>query len=122
VWLTCKGICVLHKGLKPSDGSGRRYSAGQKRCAKCELFIKWDGLWCPCCGCRLRANPKNTIETENKDFSLFIYLTVEWHESSFDVTVSKATSFTKYASELESIQRGDIVMGSTEAASKLILY
>ncbi|MDQ3851427.1 MAG: hypothetical protein M3299_01175 [Thermoproteota archaeon] len=28
----------------------------------CELFIKWDGLWCPCCGCRLRTKPKNTAD------------------------------------------------------------
>jgi cell division protein FtsB len=25
------------------------------------LFIKWYGIWCPCCGCRLRANPRNTV-------------------------------------------------------------
>lgn len=60
VWLTCKGICERHKALKPSHGFGGRYSAGQKRCAICALFIKWNGLWCPCCGCRLRTNPRNT--------------------------------------------------------------
>jgi hypothetical protein len=25
----------------------------------CELFIIWDGLWCPCCGYRLRTRPRN---------------------------------------------------------------
>ena len=35
-----------------------RYAAGQKRCQICEIFIKWDGLWCPCCGCRLRMGPR----------------------------------------------------------------
>jgi hypothetical protein len=24
-----------------------RYSTGQKRCQICEIFLKWDGLWCP---------------------------------------------------------------------------
>src|SRR5215218_1432511 len=35
VWLTCKGICERHKALRPANGSGRRYYAGQKRCAMC---------------------------------------------------------------------------------------
>ena len=55
--MTCKGICIRHKAQKPL-GSGR-YSMGQKRCQICELFIMWDGLWCPCCGYRLRTRPRN---------------------------------------------------------------
>jgi hypothetical protein len=43
--------------MKPV-GTGR-YSIGQKRCQVCELFIKWDGFWCPCCGYRLRTRPRN---------------------------------------------------------------
>jgi len=57
VEMTCKGRCIRHKAQKPV-GSGR-YSMGQKRCQICELFIKWDGLWCPCCGYRLRTKPRN---------------------------------------------------------------
>ncbi|MDQ3873466.1 MAG: hypothetical protein M3258_07655, partial [Thermoproteota archaeon] len=34
-------------------------ASGQKRCQICEIFIKWDGLWCPCCGYRLRTKPRN---------------------------------------------------------------
>ena len=55
--MTCKGNCVRHKAQKPV-GSGR-YASGQKRCQICEIFIKWDGLWCPCCGYRLRTKPRN---------------------------------------------------------------
>jgi len=55
--MTCKGICVRHKAQKPV-GSGR-YASGQKRCQICEVFMKWDGLWCPCCGYRLRTKPRN---------------------------------------------------------------
>jgi hypothetical protein len=54
--MSCKGICIRHKAHKPL-GSGR-YATGQKRCQTCDLFIKWDGLWCPCCGCRLRIGPR----------------------------------------------------------------
>ena len=55
--MTCKGICIRHKAQKPV-GSGR-YASGQRRCQICEIFIKWDGLWCPCCGYRLRTKPRN---------------------------------------------------------------
>ena len=49
--MTCKGICIRHKA------SGR-YANGQKRCQVCELFIKWNGVFCQCCGYRLRIGPK----------------------------------------------------------------
>jgi hypothetical protein len=67
--MTCKGICVRHKAQKPV-GSGR-YASGQKRCQICEIFMKWDGLWCPCCGYRLRTKPRNLkykakLRAENK--------------------------------------------------------
>ena len=67
--MTCKGICVRHKAQKPV-GSGR-YASGQKRCQICEIFMKWDGLWCPCCGYRLRTKPRNLkykakFRTKNK--------------------------------------------------------
>lgn len=55
--MTCKGICIRHKAEKPV-GAGR-YSSGQKRCQVCEIFLKWDELWCPCCGYRLRTKPRN---------------------------------------------------------------
>jgi hypothetical protein len=55
--MTCKGICIRHKAQKPF-GIGR-YAAGQRRCQICTIFIKWDGIWCPCCGYRLRSKPRN---------------------------------------------------------------
>ena len=55
--MTCKGICTRYKAQKPV-GTGR-YASGQRRCQICEIFIKWEGLWCPCCGYRLRTQPRN---------------------------------------------------------------
>jgi hypothetical protein len=55
--MTCKGICIRHKALRPVTAG--RYSTGQKRCQVCEIFLGWDGLWCPCCGYRLRTRPRN---------------------------------------------------------------
>ena len=57
--MACKGICTRYKAQKPSWEWGR-YASGQRRCQICELFIEWDGLWCPCCGYRLRSKPRNS--------------------------------------------------------------
>src|ERR671932_331841 len=50
--MTCKGICIRHKAVG-------RYINGHKRCQICNLFIKWDGIFCPCCSSRLRTGPRN---------------------------------------------------------------
>jgi len=55
--MTCKGICLRHKALKPKGSS--RYANAQKRCQVCAIFIKWDGFFCPCCGYKLRTRPRN---------------------------------------------------------------
>jgi hypothetical protein len=55
--MVCKGICLRHKAMKPV-GIGR-YSTGQKRCQICEIILKWEASWCPCCGYRLRTRPRN---------------------------------------------------------------
>ncbi|KAG2478428.1 MAG: hypothetical protein NPMRTH1_520002 [Nitrosopumilales archaeon] len=57
--MTCKGICHRYKALKPLHGK-IRYAQGQKRCIRCDVYIKWDGLFCPCCGSRLRVAPRHT--------------------------------------------------------------
>lgn len=53
----CRGTCHRHRATRPPGG--QRYLAGQRRCQVCEIFIWWAGLWCPCCGYRLRAHPRN---------------------------------------------------------------
>ena len=63
--MTCKGICVRYKAQKPV-GTGR-YASGQRRCQICEIFIKWEGLWCPCCGYMLRTHPRNSISRKKSD-------------------------------------------------------
>lgn len=55
--MTCKGICLRHKALKPKNG--QRYILGQKRCQICNIFIMWPIATCPCCGGRLRTRPRN---------------------------------------------------------------
>ena len=54
--MACKEICLFHKAK--SNGKNR-YSNNQKRCQICEIFLNWDGVWCPCCGYMLRTHPRN---------------------------------------------------------------
>ena len=60
--MTCKGICIRYRATKPAKGG--RYSNGQRRCQMCEEFLNWEGLWCPCCGYRLRSHPRNKVYKE----------------------------------------------------------
>ena len=55
--MVCKGICSGHKANRPSNG--QRYLIGQKRCQVCQIFINWEGVFCPCCGYKLRVTPRN---------------------------------------------------------------
>lgn len=55
--IVCRGICTRYStNRKPHES---RYLSGQKRCNSCELFMKWDGIWCPCGNHRLRLAPRN---------------------------------------------------------------
>ena len=57
--MQCNGSCEKYK-VKGNSQEGGRYEQGQKRCPQCEVFIGWDGLWCPCCGRLLRTKPRST--------------------------------------------------------------
>jgi len=55
--LTCKGICYRYKALKTPPGS--RYVNGKKRCNNCNIYLEWNGFFCPCCSLKLRTSPRN---------------------------------------------------------------
>ncbi len=57
--MTCMGICEKYHARLQGGIGGSHYALGHKRCQVCSLFVKWEGLWCPCCGNRLRARPRN---------------------------------------------------------------
>lgn len=60
----CKGKCSKLKASRKFSGSF--YKTGAKRCQVCEIFIKWSGLWCPCCGYRLRLKARNKVRHKIK--------------------------------------------------------
>ena len=57
----CKGICTKHKTVKIG---GSWYGGNNKRCQACDIFISWDGLFCPCCGGRVRSKARNKKRVE----------------------------------------------------------
>lgn len=59
----CKGICTRYKGQR-IDLSW--YKAGVKRCDTCQIFIKFDGLNCPCCGAKLSTRAKKSSKNKKR--------------------------------------------------------
>jgi len=54
----CKGICNKLT-LKEKCIGHRFYINGKKWCSVCDIFIKWDGLYCPCCRVKMRTRPES---------------------------------------------------------------
>lgn len=60
---TCVYKCLKYKA--PHEIKNKRYQSGQKYCYQCNIFMIWDGVWCPCCNHKLRTTPrsrKNKVE------------------------------------------------------------
>lgn len=55
--MTCRGICIRYKSKKVYNTC--RYEDNEKRCQICEIFIRWNGISCPCCSYKLRNNSRN---------------------------------------------------------------
>ena len=53
--MTCSEICKKYEVRNFNQGM---YFQGNKRCQVCQIYLKWDGLWCPCCNMRLRSKPR----------------------------------------------------------------
>jgi hypothetical protein len=63
--MSCKGICIRHKAQRPIGA--HRYMSGQKRCQICDLFLEWEGSFCPCCRRKLRTRPRNRMYKINSE-------------------------------------------------------
>ncbi|KAG2472331.1 MAG: hypothetical protein NPMRTHETA2_1990003 [Nitrosopumilales archaeon] len=55
--MRCNGICHRYKVTTRPSGMSR-YEAGQKRCNHCNIYLEWEGIFCPCCSFRLRMNSR----------------------------------------------------------------
>ncbi|TLY06024.1 MAG: hypothetical protein E6K92_00295 [Thaumarchaeota archaeon] len=68
---SCRGVCDKYKVKKKQRGS--YYEEGFKHCPTCELFIKWDGVVCPCCHVKLR-HPRRVLLLGGHTLSYLLYL------------------------------------------------
>ncbi len=55
--MSCKGICIQYKALKPMKGG--RYDNGQSRCDICDIWMLLDGVRCPCCNQVVRTHSRS---------------------------------------------------------------
>lgn len=54
----CKGYCVDYVNpVNPMNGN--YYTDWHNcRCSICSKYLEWDGIYCPCCGYRVRRRPR----------------------------------------------------------------
>ena len=45
----CKGKCEDYKYSRKGRHGMPRLSADFARCRTCDVYLKWDGIYCPCC-------------------------------------------------------------------------
>lgn len=58
----CKSLCGNYASAITPGLS--RYADGQSRCITCDVYVKWEGIFCPCCGGRLRKKPRRSLNKE----------------------------------------------------------
>ena len=59
--MPCSNICQNYKFSKKGIKTSEYYANGAKRCqALCGgIWLKYDGIWCPCCNMQLRKTQRN---------------------------------------------------------------
>jgi len=56
----CKGFCIEYKNkVQPTNGNYYK-KWNDCRCSICMIYLKWDGIYCPCCGYRVRRRPRGS--------------------------------------------------------------
>jgi hypothetical protein len=54
--MACRNLC---ESFYSKIVGKSKYHGGKKYCRRCEVYFLHDGLFCPCCGMRLRVSPVN---------------------------------------------------------------
>ena len=52
--MDCSGKCEKYRKNRRYDTPDTKY------CPNCDSFVRWEGLFCPCCGTKMRANPRHS--------------------------------------------------------------
>jgi len=64
--VTCNGACKNYKAEKKRDT--KRYQNGDKFCGYCNIFIKWEGKYCPCYTTQLRTSPRSSRSNMDRKY------------------------------------------------------
>ena len=56
-WI-CKGVCTNSEYETKKTVRGKLREE-YRRCSVCCVFLKYQGIYCPCCGVRLKVSPRN---------------------------------------------------------------
>jgi|TARA_R110000787_G_scaffold70884_3_gene157748 hypothetical protein len=57
--MICRDIICKAEQYQPKKKVRGAASQGYRRCSVCEIFLKYDGIYCPCCSNRMRVTPNN---------------------------------------------------------------
>ncbi len=58
--MPCNQVCEQEKYRFVRNAQESFYANGGSRCnGRCQAWVKYDGLFCPCCSVRLRKHPRS---------------------------------------------------------------
>ena len=61
----------IHSALRRVPG--KSMSDGYKRCGECTILLKHDGIFCPCCGGRLKKAHRNNLARQRATINCHRY-------------------------------------------------
>ena len=65
--MACRNICHMYP-IETRKFNERIYSGNNKRCSRCEVFIRYEGIRCPCCNMMLKytVRDRKSIKTKRE--------------------------------------------------------
>ncbi|MBT4327841.1 MAG: hypothetical protein HOD60_13205 [Candidatus Nitrosopelagicus sp.] len=70
--MPCNQVCEKYRFVR--DKHKKIYNSGASRCnGRCQIFISFTGIFCPCCGVKLRKSPRNKHYVKNNGNEKFRY-------------------------------------------------
>ncbi len=65
--MPCRDICKKYKATK----KGHINYNNAKRCSNCCEYLKYDGVYCPCCNIKLRCKPRSSKARRKRNLLLY---------------------------------------------------
>lgn len=76
--MQCREVCKQYKAT--GTLSKGKYRLGQRRCSYCDIYLEYEGFWCPCCHSRLRwkRRDKNATKRYHEKKAKVANCNLEW--------------------------------------------